>query len=115
MCSEIVASINVTKVTAAVITSIMISLRDTLPIFDLEIMMATSDAAGCNWVSFGDMLSTHTHRDALSTWIPNKYPDIDYDVRCLMKDPVTMQWCVYFANVPHLTKNIVICLELLSS
>ncbi len=111
-CSEIVASINVTKVTAAVITSIMTSLWDTLPIIDLEIRMATSDAAGCNWVSFCDMLSIHTHCDALPMWIPDKYPDIDYDVRCLMKDPVTMQWCVYIADMPHLTKNIVLCLEL---
>ena len=60
-CSEIVASINVTQVTAAVITSVMISLRDTLPIYDLEIRMTTTDAAGCNCLSFGDALLTHTH------------------------------------------------------
>jgi hypothetical protein len=114
-CSEIVALINVTKVTATVITPIMTSLRDTLPIIDLEIKMATSDAAGCNWVSFCDTLSTHMHCDALPTWIPDEYPDIDYDVRCLMKDPVTMQWCVYIADILHLTKKNVLCLELLSS
>ena len=70
-CSDIVASINVAKVTPAVITSIMISLRDTLPMFGLELSMATSDAAGCNWLSFGT-LSTHTHRDALPVWIHDK-------------------------------------------
>jgi hypothetical protein len=63
----------------------MISLPDTLPIFDLEFRMATSDVAGCNWLSFGDTLSTHTHRDALPSWIPNTYPDFDYDVKCLNK------------------------------
>jgi hypothetical protein len=114
-CSEIDTSINVTKVTAAVITSIMISLWDTLPIFDLELRMATSDVAGCNWLSFGDMLSTHTHRDALPLWIPDKYPDIDYDVKCLMKDPVSKQWCIFIPDMLHLTKNIVTCFELLSS
>ncbi len=113
--AEIVALINVTKVTAAVITSIMISLQDTLPIFDLEFRMATSDVAGCNWVSFGDTLSTHTQRDALPLWIPDKYPDIDYDVKCLMKDPVSKQWCIFIPDMPHLTKNIVTCLELSSS
>jgi hypothetical protein len=114
-CSEIVASINVTQVTAAVITSVMISLRDTLPIYDLEIRMATSDAAGCNWLSFGDTLSTHTHRDALPSWISDKYPAIDCDVRCLTKDPVTMQGCIFIPNMLHLTKNIVTSLELSSS
>ena len=106
--SETVASIlTVTKVTAAVITSAMISLRDLLPIYDLEIRMATSDTAGCNWLSFGDMLSTHTHRDAFPSWIFDKYPDIDCDARCLTKDPVTMQWCVFIPDMLHLTKNIV--------
>jgi hypothetical protein len=114
-CSEIVALINATKVTAAVITSIMISLRDMLPFFDLEIRIATSDTAGCNWLSFSDTLLTHTYCDALLMWIPDKYPDIDYDVRCLMKDPVTLQWCVYIPNMLHLTKNILTCLEKLSS
>jgi hypothetical protein len=64
-CSEIVASGNVTKVTSLIITAIMISLRDLLPMVVLEIGMATSDAAGCNWVPFWDTLLTHTFRDAL--------------------------------------------------
>jgi hypothetical protein len=45
-CSEIVASANVAKVTSSIITAIMISLRDLLPMVGLEIRMATSDAAG---------------------------------------------------------------------
>jgi hypothetical protein len=64
-CSELVASVNVAKVTSSIITAIMISLRDLLvPMVGFEIGMATSDAAGCNWVSFWDTLSTHTFRDA---------------------------------------------------
>jgi hypothetical protein len=49
-CSEIVALVNVTKVTHGVITSVIIALRDLLPMVDLDIGMAMSDAAGCNWV-----------------------------------------------------------------
>jgi len=114
-CSEIVASINVSKVTVAVITSVMISLRDTLPMFGLKLSMATSNAAGCNWLSFGDTLLTHTHRDALPSWIPDKFPNTEYDVRCLMKDPVTKQYCIFIPDMLHLTNNIVTCLELSSS
>ncbi len=114
-CSDIVGSINVKKVSAAVITSMMIALRDTLRMFGLEMRMATSDAAGCNWVSFRDTLSTSTFRDALPQQILDKYSGIDYDVKCLMKDPVTGQWCIFIPDMPHLTKNIVTCLELSSS
>ena len=32
-----------------------------------------------------------------------------------MKDPVTMQWCIFIPDMPYLTKNIVTCLELSSS
>ena len=59
-CSEIVASVNVTKVTPGVITSVIIALCDLLPMVGLHIGMATSDAAGCNWVSYQDTLSSHT-------------------------------------------------------
>ena len=59
-CLEIVASVNVAKVTSVIITAIMISLLDLLPTVGLEIGMATSDATGCNWVSFWGTLPTHT-------------------------------------------------------
>jgi hypothetical protein len=114
-CSDIVASINMRQVSAAVITSMMIAHRDTLPMFSLKMRMATSDAAGCNWVSFWDTLSMSSFRDALPRQIFNKYPDIDYNVRCLMKGPVTGQWCIFLPDMPHLTKSIVTCLKLLSS
>jgi hypothetical protein len=106
-CSEIVASVNVKKVTSGIITAVMISLRDLLPMVGLVVGMATSDAAGCNWVSYRDTLSTHTFRDALPREMIVKYHTIDYDVQCLMRDPVTRQ-C-------HLTKNIATSLQLSSS
>ena len=114
-CSMIVASVNVNKVTPAIITTIMITLRDTLPMFGLTVGMATSDAAGSNWASFRDTLSTHTIRDALPRELLEKYPTVDFDVKCLMKDPVTKQWIVFIPDMPHLTKNIVTCLERSSS
>ena len=93
----------------------MIALRDLLPMVGLQIGMATSDAAGCNWVSYHDTLSTHTFRDALPHEILDKYPMVDFDPKCLMTDPVMNQWIIFFPNMPHLTKNIVTSLELSSS
>ena len=102
-CSEIVASVNVTKVTPGVITSVIIALRDLLPLVGLHIGMATSDAAGCNWVSYRDTLSSHTFRDALPQAILDKYPMVDFDVKCLMTDPITNEWIVLLPAMPHLT------------
>jgi hypothetical protein len=59
-CTEIVMSVNVMKVTSRVITSVIISLSDLLPMVGLEVGMAINNAAGCNWVLFHDTLSTHT-------------------------------------------------------
>jgi hypothetical protein len=53
--------------------------------------------------------------DALPQWIFDEYPIIDYNVWCLTKDPVTGQWFIFVPDIPHLTKNIVTCLELSSS
>jgi len=80
----------------------------------LEIGMVTSNAAGCNWVSFRDTLSTHTFRDALLCEILDKYSKVDFDVKCLMTNLFSKQWIVFFPDMPHLTKNIVTSLELSS-
>jgi len=96
------------------ITAIMISLRNLLPMVGLEIGMVTSNAAGCNWVSFRDTLSTHTFRDALLCEILDKYSKVDFDVKCLMTNLFSKQWIVFFPDMPHLTKNIVTSLELSS-
>ncbi len=84
------------------------------PMFGLEMRMAMSDMAVCNWVSFWDTLSTSTFRNALSWQTLDEYPGIYYNVRCLMKDSGTGQWCIFIPDMPHLTKNILTCLELSS-
>ena len=114
-CSEIVVSVNVTKVTPGAIPSVIIALRDLLPMVGLHVGMATSDAAGCNWVSYRDTLSSHTFRDALPRVILDKYPMVDFDAKCLMTDPVTNEWIVFLPDMPHLTKDIATSLELSSS
>ncbi len=114
-CSEIVASVNDTKVTSGVITS-MIALRDLLPMVGLDFGMAMSNAAGCNWVLYCDTLSMHTFQDALPCeMILEKYTEVDFDVRCLMTNPVTIQCMIFLPDMSHLTKNIVTSLELSSS
>ena len=45
----------------------------------------------------------------------DNYPTVDFDVKCLMTDPVTNEWIVFLPDMPHLTKNIVTSLELSSS
>ncbi len=58
-CSEIVVSVNVTKVMSGVITSVIMALRVSLPMVGLEVGMTMSDATGCKWVSYCDTLCTH--------------------------------------------------------
>jgi hypothetical protein len=110
-CSESVASVNVTKVMSGIISSVIIALRDLLPMVGLQAGMARSDAAGCNWVLYCDTLSTHTFCDALSQKILDKYPMDDFDVKCLMTD----SRLYFLPHMSHLTKNIVTSLELSSS
>jgi hypothetical protein len=91
------------------------ALKDTLLMFGLEIGTATLDAAGCNWISYQDTLLTNTFCDVLPWYIIKKHPSVDFDVKCLMKDPVTKQWFIFIADTPHLTNNFVTCLKLSSS
>ena len=114
-CSEVVAAINVNKVTPEIITAVTDLLRDTMPIFGFNCAMAVSDAAGCNWVSFKDTMSTHSISDVLPTELMDKYPDIDFDVMCVTKDPHTEDFFIFLPDMPHLTKNIVTALELSSN
>ncbi len=44
-----------------------------------------------------------------------KYPTVDFNVKCLMMDPVTLQWIVFLPDMCHLTKNIATSLKLSSS
>ncbi len=107
------ASVNVTKVTSQIINSVIIALHDLLPMDGLQVGMATSDAPSCNWVSYCDTLSTITFvRDALSHKILDMYLTVDFNVKCLITDPVTNQWIIFMPNMLHLTNNILTSLEL---
>ncbi len=44
-----------------------------------------------------------------------KYPTVDFDVKCLMMDPVTLQLIVFLPDMCHITKNITTSLKLSSS
>jgi hypothetical protein len=106
-CLKIVASVNVKKVTPTIISTILTSLQDVMPCYGFEIGAATCDAAGCNWVSFCDMLSTHTFNDAMPR-IVDQFPLIDFNIKCLVRDHFAGRWVIYLPDMPHLTKNIVI-------
>ncbi len=41
-----------------------------------------------------------------------KYTEVNFDVKCLMTNPVTKQWMIFLPDIPHLTKNIATSLEL---
>ena len=104
-CSKIVASVNVAKIMSSIITAIMISLWDLLPRVGLEIGMATSDAAGCNWISFQDTLSTHTFQGALPCEILNEYSKVDFDVRVF--DYESFSRCgLYFCPTSRISRKI---------
>jgi hypothetical protein len=101
---EIVASVNVTKLTPGVITSVIIAPSYFLPVLGLDIGMATSDLASYNWVLYCNNLSSHTFQDALPQEMLDEYPTINFDVKCLMTDPVTNQWIIFLPGLPHITK-----------
>jgi hypothetical protein len=44
-----------------------------------------------------------------------KYIEVNFDVKCLMVNPVTKQWIIFLPDMPHLTKNLVTSLVLSSS
>ncbi|KAL9182387.1 hypothetical protein ACHAXT_013039 [Thalassiosira profunda] len=111
-CSEIVASINVNKVTPEIITEITEILGDTMPVNGLECVMETSDAAGCNWVAFKDIMATHSIHDVLPAELMAEYPEIDFDIMCVCQDPDSKEFFLFLPDMPHLTKNIVTAIEL---
>ena len=103
-CSEVSASINISKVTPQIITTITELLRDTMPVYGFKCAMETSDAAGCNWVAFKDILSTHSISDVLPKEIMNKYPDVDFDIACVTQNPITDDGS-YFYPTCHIWQN----------
>ena len=104
------------KVTPEIIATITDLLRDTMPVVGgLECAMACSDAAGCNWVAFKDIMSTHSIEEILPKNLMDKYPSVDFNLAIVTKDPVTKEYFIFLPDMPHLTKNIVTALELSGS
>ena len=110
-CSEIVASINVEKVTPEVVAIVTEQLRNTIPIYGLDCAGQASDAAGANWVAAREITATHSTKDVLSEELMNNYPEIDFDVSIVAKDPVSEEWFVFIPDNSHLTKNVVTAIE----
>ena len=110
-CSEIIASINIEKVTPEIIATVQELLMDTLPIYGLSINFGTSDAAGCNWVGFNS-ISTHKLSDILPKSLQDIDPSIDYDLAIVYRDEITNEYTIFIPDMPHLSKNIVTALEL---
>ena len=94
-CLEVIASINIEKVMPEIIIKTTELLRDTMPVFGLECAMETSDAAGCNWVSFNTM-STHSIEDILLKALMEKYLSIEFKLACVTKDDVTKSYFIFF-------------------
>ena len=105
-CSEIVASINVEKVTPKVVAMMTEQLRDTTPIYGLDCAGQAFDAAGANWVAAREITLTHSTKDILPQKLMDKYSEIDFGVTVIIaKDPVSGEW---FASTP---KNVVTAIE----
>ena len=90
-CSEIVASINVEKVTPEVVAMVTEQLRNTIPIYGLDCAGQASDAAGANWVAAREIAATHSTKDILPQELINNYPEIDFNVSIVTKDPVSRE------------------------
>ena len=102
-CSQVVASINIKKVTPEIITTITELLRTIMSIYGLECSMEVSGAAGCNWVAFRDMMSTHTLSRILLKDLMSQHPDIDFDVKIVDLDDVTNE---NFISIPDMPDSI---------
>ena len=85
-CSEIVASINVEKVTPKVVAIVTKQLRNTIPVYGLDCAGQASDAAGANWVTAREITATHSTKDILPEELMDKYSKIDFDVTIVTKD-----------------------------
>ena len=112
--SEIVASINIEKVTPQIIASITYLLLDTLPVYGLAGVVSASDAAGCNWAAYIAM-ATDSLKDILPVELRDEYPSIDFDVKIAFKDEVTGGWHFCIPDLCHLGKNAVTSIELSSN
>ena len=102
------------KVTPKVVAMATEQLRNTIPIYGLDCAGQASDAVGANWVAAREITATHSTKDILSEELMNNYPEIDFDVSIVAKDPVSEEWFVFIPDNSHLTKNVVTAIEKLS-
>ena len=70
-----------------------------------------SDTAGANRVAARDITVTHSTKDVLPHTLMENYPEIDFDVATVAKDPVTGEWFIFIPDNSHLTKNVVTAVE----
>lgn len=112
-CHEVVASINIEKCTPQILRSILMKLRDTLPIYSFSVAVSAADAAGCNWAAYNSM-SNILIGAILPAFLKEKYPTINFDLSIVHKDPVSGNYIIFMPDMPHLMKNIVTALELSS-
>ena len=106
----------VEKVTPQIVAFILRKLRDTLPIYGVKVAFGTADAAGENWVAFNNM-ADHSIKILLPSELTDadEYKSIDFEINLVHKNPVSGDYIIFLPDMPHLTKNIVTCLELSSS
>ena len=67
---------------------------DTLPIYGLGVAFETSDAAGCNWVAFNS-LAEHPISELLPRTLMDEYPEVDFDLQLVYKDPVSNMLIIF--------------------
>ena len=101
-CSEIIASINIEKVTPEIIVTVQELLMDTLPIYELSIAFGLYDAAGCNWVGFNS-ISTKELSNILSKLLHDIDPFIDYDLAIVYLDEITDKYTMFIPVISHLS------------
>ena len=99
------------KVTPQVVAVVTKQLRNTMPIYGMDCAGQASDAAGATWVAARDITATHSTKDILQQERMDMYPEIDFDVAIVAKDPVSDEWSIFIADNSHLIKNVVTALE----
>ena len=95
-------------------TTVLELLIDTLPVFGVPVAFETSDAAGCNWVTFNS-LNTHKLSEIVPQSLMNINPVINYDLENFCQDQITDEYIIYMPDIPHLSKNIATAIELSGS
>jgi hypothetical protein len=111
--SEIVAAIDVSKVTPSVVSNTLVYLMDTLSLHGLDTAVVTADGAGENMSVFKG-LATHSMGEFLPDSLTSLFPDINFSEKNLMIDTETTgdsSFVMFLPDMPHLVKNMVTAME----